>query len=190
MGVVCLRVCWNGTQIPLRLASAFYEVNITPSAEYPFGQRGKYMVRAWQMLNSGPVTYGQESYRPADGMLLLDGDVAIDPWDLEVMVDAVREDNQVVHVAPMKLWPVSTRAESWVWAYGENEFRGIEPDGPVNLFTFGFTYLPKLLIHKCIYAGMEEWVYPDVDTNVCMTAMKAKIPVNVVYACQPKHCNY
>jgi hypothetical protein len=190
MGLVSIRTSWNGTQIPLGIADRFFSVNIMPSADFPFGERGRYMARAWQMLNSGPVTYGYVTAGNACGMLLLDGDVAIDPWDYDIMLDAIRDDPGYVHVAPLKLWPVSTRSDGWVWGHGFERFRNTQPDVEPNLFTFGFTYLPAVLIEKCIKAGMKNWVYPDVDTQVCMQAMKMELYVNIVEACQPKHMNY
>jgi hypothetical protein len=192
VSIISVRVCWNGEAVPLRLANRFYTVNIVPTADWPFGQRGKYMARAWEQLNAGPETYGHEPVS-ADGMLLLDGDVAIDPWDLQCMGEAISEEPKAVHVAPMKLWPISTRASDWVWGHGLDRFKQNEPDDDrdCNLFTFGFTYLPKALIKQCISRGMENWVYPDVDTEVCITAMLMKnLKVNIVYACTPKHLNF
>lgn len=193
MSVISVRFCWSGKKvIPMPVANRFYEVNIVPEPDFPFGRRGLWIARTWKQLNSSPMTYGQESYI-ADGMLCVDGDVALDPWDYDVMIDAIADDPESVHVAPIKLWPVSTRADSWVWAHGTDRFRSTQPDEDekIKLFTFGTTYLPKALIEKCINEGLAGWIYPDVDTMVCMTAMKMPgLRINIVYACQPKHMNY
>jgi hypothetical protein len=191
VSVICVRVSWDGQAMPLRIADKFYSVNIVPEPDFPFGRKGLWLTRAWQQLNENPKTYGQK-LAAADGMLILDGDVAIDPWDLEVMQNAIREDRESVHVAPAKIWPISTRASDWVWAHGLDRFTQSEPynDDDCNLFTFCFTYLPRALIQQCVQAGMENWVYPDVDTQVCIVAMKGRFRVNLVRACQPKHLNY
>jgi hypothetical protein len=174
--VICVRVCWNGTELPLRL-SRFHKLHVSPEAEHPFGRKGLALASAWNTL--APA---------ADGMLILDGDVAVDPYDVAVMMQAIDAQPLSVLVAPVKLWPASTHLKNWVWGHGINAYSQEDADEP-NLFTFSFTYLPRLLIEDCIRVGMASWTYPNVDKRVCARAQANKCTVRIV-ECFPTHVNY
>lgn len=125
------------------------------------------------------------------GMLLLDGDVAIDPFDFDVMLQAVGSEPHLVHTAPVRLWPVSTHVDNWVWGHGiEGKYRQVDRSYQLDVFTFCFTYLPRELIERCIFEEMETWCFPDVDRNVCKWAKHVGIKVNLVRQATPKHLNY
>ena len=144
-----------------------------------WGGRGLAMAGAWNQLGGG-----------CEGMLCLDGDVAIDPIDHDAMFDAIDVEPTAVHIAPVKLWPVSTHLDGWVWGHGVNSrFSAKDPSRP-DCFTFCYTYLPRRLIESCIKAGLEEWMYPGVDKHVSRVAREIGISIRVVRSCQPKHLNY
>jgi hypothetical protein len=182
---VRVRVCWNGTQIPFRLPQ-FHDVHVLPEPGFPFGRKGLALAGAWRQLNADIAT----------GMLVLDGDVAVDLIDLTAMVDAIRKEPEAVHVAPARLWKVSfAPARDWVWAHWAD---GEEPSQllareDIRRFSFCFTYLPRLLIERCIKAGMEKWTFPLVDRHVSLTAWESQRPafdVRIVDGCNPKHLHF
>jgi hypothetical protein len=177
--IVCIRVSWDRTAIPLRIRG-YHMMHVSPEPEHPFGRKGATLTGAWRQLST-PA---------AAGMLILDGDVAIDPLDHAAMLTAIHHDPAVVHVAPVRLWPVSTRADGWMWGHGNGRFSADEdPDDP-DVFTFCFTYLPKRLIEGCIKAGMPQWTYPNVDRRVQGQAQAMRIPARVVRGASPKHLNF
>jgi hypothetical protein len=176
--IVCIRVCWDRTEVPF-YADGFHVVRVSPETAWPLGRRGAALAGAWRQLATPQ----------AAGMLTLDGDVVIDPADYEAMFSALAADPAAVHVAPLRLWPVSTHADSWVWGHGRGVFSQEDTDDP-DLFTFGFTYLPRALIGACIKAGMTRWTYPNVDRKVCDQARTLGIPARVVRGASPKHLHY
>jgi len=122
-------------------------------------------------------------------MLVLDGDVVIDPVDHDAMFAAIDKEPDAVHVAPVKLWPVSTHLDGWVWGHGLEFFSAKDPSRP-DRFSFCYTYLPKRLLEACIKSGMDEWHYPGVDQKVSKVCRELGIPIRVARSCQPKHLNY
>lgn len=124
-------------------------------------------------------------------MLLLDGDVAIDPLDFDRMLRAIESNPLAVNTAPVILWPVSTHTEGWVWGHGRNgRYTAVDYSENLDVFTFCFTYLPRALIEYCIEDGMDTWKFPDVDRLVCEAARDTGVKVNLVRSVSPKHLNY
>jgi hypothetical protein len=124
------------------------------------------------------------------GMLILDGDVAVDPLDTSTMMRAIGANPDIVHTAPVRIWPVSTKRGHWVWAHSKGGKSQEDTDEP-NRFSFGFTYLPRALIESCIEAGLRSWTYPHVDLNMSKRAVELGMRITVVRdGCSPKHCNY
>jgi len=160
----------------------FYTLHIPRSEEYPFGRKGKMFVQAWKQLKGDADNN--------DGMLVLDGDVAIDPHDYKVMLEAIHNNPQMVHTAPVKIWPISTKRPDWVWGHATEEDRSQVNHPNPKYFSFCFTYLPKALIRKAIEKGWKDWNYPGADKPISELAYDMKIPVNVVNECRPKHMNY
>jgi hypothetical protein len=178
--MLCVRLDWNHTAIPLRIASRFYALEVNPEPEYPFGRKGLGLARTWQQL----------AEPGAAGMLLLDGDVAIDPHDFDHMLAAIDKRPGAVHTGLVRLWPVSTRLDRWVWGHGRDGYsRQLNP-GVLNTFSFCFTYLPRALIEHCIEQGMEEWRYPHVDVNTCKAARELGIQVHLAAEVRPVHLHY
>lgn len=180
--ILCIRMDWNHTAIPLPISNRFYTLQVNPEPEYPFGRRGLAYTRTWQQLQTPKIE---------KGMLLLDGDVAIDPLDHAHMLDAIHENSAIIHTAPVYLWPISTHVESWVWGFGKNNrYTQNEDDTDLDMFTFSYTYLPRKLIEESIEAGMAEWQYPRVDKNMWKLNKKLGIEVHVVWDADAKHLNY
>jgi hypothetical protein len=179
--IVNVRLDWNHTAIPLRIGAKFFTVEICPQPEYPFGRKGLALARIWEQVGSGR----------ADGMLILDGDVAIDPLDYGHMLDAIETRPDSVHTAPVMLWPVSTHLDVWVWGHGRaGRYSQEYTDDDLDMFTFCFTYLPGKLLETCLQDGLDSWVYPHVDANVCARAQQIGTPVHLVRDARPKHLNY
>jgi hypothetical protein len=180
--ITCIRLNWNHTAMPLRMASKFFTLDINPEPAHPFGRKGLALTGAWKQLTGPDVA----------GMLLLDGDVAIDPLDHEHMIQAIdKEPHDIVHIAPVLLWPTSTHHGTWVWGHGRNGRYSQEDTGEdLDTFSLCYTYLPRKLIEACIEHGLPAWTYPHVDRNVCTQARSLKMPVNLVRGANPKHLNY
>jgi hypothetical protein len=178
--ILCVRLNWNHTAIPLPIASRFYTLHVAPEPEYPFGRKGLGLARAWQQLAAPD----------AAGMLLLDGDVAIDPLDYDAMLAAVDKRPGIVHTGQVRLWPVSTRLDAWVWGHGRDGYSQRGGTAGLNTFTFCFTYLPRALVEHCIGQGMEEWQYPHVDKNTYEAARELGLAVSLVADAQGKHLHY
>jgi hypothetical protein len=176
--MVCVRVDWDRTAIPLRIPN-FHVIRLAPEAAYPFGRKGAALAGAWRQLSGGQT----------DGMLILDGDVAVDLLDVAAMRAAIHVEPSVVHTAPVRLWPASLHGPSWVWAHWDYD-PGQENIASPRRFSFCFTYLPRALIGACIKGGLEEWTFPHVDRLVSKQAEEGKVPVRVVPDCFPKHLHF
>lgn len=177
--LLCVRVDWDRTAPPLPLR--YHRLHVDPEPGHPFGRKGRQLAAAWRQL--ADPTF--------DGMLILDGDVMIDPADHQAMLDAIDARPGVVHTAPVRIWPASTKRPGWVWSHwaaaGASQI--IDYDD-VGWFSFCYTYLPAELITRCLRAGLARWRYPGVDMQVSEQARAAGIPVNIVPECWPKHLHW
>lgn len=180
--IVCVRMNWNHTAMALPIASKFFTLEVNPEPAHPFGRKGLALAGAWNQL-AGPNIAG---------MLILDGDVAIDPLDHQHMLKAIdAEPHNVVHTAPVLLWPASTHLNTWVWGHGPNSrYSQEDTDEGLDMFTFCYTYLPRRLMQSCLDNGLTEWAYPGVDKKFCNQARAINMPVRIVRDARPKHLNY
>lgn len=189
--VACVRVIWDRKAFdmpPVRyLDSAkvprvlrFHPLHVVPEVEYPAGRKGLALAGAWRYFG---IKGG------ADGLLILDGDVAIDPVMAEKMLNAIGREPGSVHTAPVRLWPVSTGRPDWVWAHWEKE-ASQEIDLNPRYFSFNFTWLPRKLIEGCLTDGLERWTFPNCDACVSAMARKMKMPVRVVTEIEPLHLHW
>jgi hypothetical protein len=177
--VVMVRLDWDRTAPPRICPRGFYACHVDPEPGHPFGRKGLQLAAAWDTL-AGPAVAG---------MVILDGDVAIDPQDLAAMLAAIELEPGAVHVAPVRLWPASTKQARWVWGHGRGGFSRDDPDDP-DTYGFSFTYLPRRLVEACIRAGLHEWAYPHVDARARQVSQRMGLAVRVVRAASPKHLNY
>jgi len=188
--IACVRIDWDRTAIPMPQRT-FYTLRIDPEPGFPFGRKGYSLAGAWAQLSAevpGMI-----------GMCVLDGDVAIDPEDIEAMLRAAANSPHSVWTAPVRLWPVSTKREkvagqrpgsmAWHWGHWRAEPSQVDEDDPV-WFSLCLTYLPRPLLEQCVRAGMRNWTYPGVDKRIAAQAQKLRIPVKIVRAARPVHLNY
>jgi hypothetical protein len=179
-----LRLIWDAHRVsfPLRISGVpMKELHVVPETAHPFGRKGMALAGAWQQLEEEDMT----------GLLILDGDVVIDPWDYHMMYQAIQEDPLAVHIAPVRLWPISKGdINGWAWGHcKDNNFTAqmtLDPD----FFAFNFTYIPRRVVEMAVKAGLARWQYPQVDRNMSKQARIAGVRMNVVTDCQPKHLHY
>lgn len=176
-----LQICWQGSRI--REIVGFHQVNIWPTNEYPFGRKGYTLAYCWEHMIEDHTK----------GMVILDGDVAVDPIDISFMQQSMVSDPNSIHIGPARIWPKSTNFSQWVWAHRKfgtvfKDWQTYRTD--VDTASFCFTYLPRTLIEKCIDQGLATWAYPNVDFNVFRVAREESIAFKVVDGCIPKHMNY
>jgi hypothetical protein len=177
---MAVNIIWNNRP-PVTPFLGFRELHVNPEPEFPFGRKGLVFVSAWAEL--GPPN-------DAVGMLILDGDVAIDPHDNRSMHKAIWHNPNAVHVSAVKLWPVSTLDKQWVWGHGRRgEFTQENVSNP-DMFSFSFTFLPAILMEALEPAGAADWTYPQVDLFTWELAQKLEIEVEVVKDCTPKHMHW
>jgi hypothetical protein len=184
MGLLFLRLIWDGHHIhfPLRLHGVnMKELHVAPETSAPFGRKGLALASAWTQLVEDDMS----------GLLILDGDVVIDPFDYHIMYTAIEKEPDAVHIAPVKLWPASkSDINGWAWGHCKNNhFTSVMTLDP-DFFAFNFTYVPRRVVELAIKAGLKNWQYPQVDRMMSRTARQAGVPMRVVEACQPKHLNY
>jgi hypothetical protein len=182
--ILKFRINWNHENHPQQAMRVFYTIHVDPSPEYPFGQKGKCIYNAWKGL-ADPT--GQPT---TDGVIILDADVMIDPDMMSKMETAVHNDPDWVHVAPVKIFPISTKFQTWCWAHWSDYKSQVLEYDNVKWFSFNFTYLPRAVITKAIETGLKDWRYPVVDKNMAIAANKIGVKVNVLKDVYPVHLNY
>lgn len=181
MQLVFVRVNWNGTAIRFNMpGTRWFDLAIGPEPGYPFGRKGLALDAAWLQLANAKCC----------GMVVLDGDIAIDPIDYAAMVAAVDLEPAAVHAAPVRLWPASTQRESWVWGHWCGDGPSQDYCSAPDRFTFGFTFLPRVLLERARAAGLRKWTFPGVDLKMAQVAKHNGIPVRMVPDCHPKHLHY
>lgn len=181
--ILFVRVVWDRQAYPLppMAGTRIHTLNVGPEgATHPFGRKGLALQQAWQHLSVAAQT----------GLLILDGDVVIDPWDVVQMLAAIELEPEAVHVAPAKNWPASTGLPTWVWAHYKNFEASHELITDPDFFSFNFTYLPRALVEASIKAGLRGWVFPRVDAQVSKIARQQGFKIRVVEDCQPKHMHF
>lgn len=190
VNLICVKVAWRG-QTVASLEQPFHLIEVNPEPAHPKGRKGLVLASAWrQMANDKDV-----------GMLIVDGDVVIEPTDLSTMIGHVLSDVRAVWTAPTRLWPRSTHLPSWVWGHRREPLPDASPEDTMRLwqtdvddpdwFTFCFTFLPRRLVEAAVADGLKDWHYPYVDLNMHRLAKRVGVPVRVVRGdCNPKHVNF
>ena len=185
MSVICIRLDWDRTAVPLprTLGGRWHAVHVAPEPGWPAGRRGLALASAWEQYRAPGAT----------GLLMLDGDVVIDPVDYREMQQSIASRPEWVWVAPIRLWPASTGLDGWVWGHWaggpQNRSQQLTYDG-IKWWGLGFTYLPRALITGAMDAGLRKWVFPHVDTKLNQQAQAMGTEVGIVPTCEPKHLNY
>lgn len=194
INLICIKVLWEGSGEKRKVASLnapFHDVLIRQEPEHPKGRKGLTISRAWEQMH-GPDD---------SGLLILDGDVAIDPVCLNTMVQHIASDREAVWTAPVKLWPKSTHLPSWVWGHRKPpppdmkqediiRYWQMDVDDP-RWWTFNFVYIPRSLVKAAQEHGLETWHYPNVDKNFHELATELNYRVRVVRGdCHPVHINF
>lgn len=177
---LALRIIWNH-QIPVTSGLGYRNLHVDPEPGYPFGRKGLQLMTAWETIG----VPGKHL-----GMLILDGDVAIDPHDNRSMHAHIWDDPYSIWVAPARIWPVSHLRDGWLWGHGKDgRFTQEDVDEP-DMFSFCFTYLPSELLAAMQETDAHEWCYPEVDHMTWLLAQRKGIRVRVARNCSPKHMHY
>lgn len=179
--IVFIRLNWDRTGAPFRMPGArWFDCHYGPEPGAPFGRKGAAIADAWQQL----------APRQAAGLLVMDTDIAIDPYDYAAMLAAVDARPRLVHVGPVRLWPASLGGTSWAWGHWAGDGGPTQQwtDAP-DRWTFGFTYLPRALLEAAA-PQMREWRYPGVDMKLSTVAKQRRIKSVIVPDCFPKHMHY
>lgn len=158
----------------------FHHLHVMPEAAFPVGRKGLVLHGAWMAL-------GRKAQ--ADGMLIVDGDVAIDPVMAVAMLNAIHSDPEAVWTAPVKIWPESTHRDDWVWSHWEKD-ASQEKDEIASYFSFCFTYLPASLMEACVKGGLQKWTFPNVDACVAKEARKLGLKARMVDGIEPVHLHW
>jgi hypothetical protein len=179
----CVRLDWDRTAIALPALAHFRTVHIGPEPGHPFGRKGAMLAGAWTQL----ADHG------TDGMLILDGDVGVDPLDITAMRAAIARAPHQVWTAPVKLWSSTSGTAAlpsgnpdWTWSHRTGAYSKVSVPDP-EFFSFCFTYLPRAVVEV---PGLRTWTFPRVDLECSRAARKMRIPVGVVEHCWPKHLHY
>ena len=179
--IIMVRVNWDNSALNIPTPGKFHNLHVNPSVDYPFGEKGRAIAGAWKQLNAD---------NKMDGMLILDGDVVIEPTDLVNMLQAIHHHDKMVVVAPTRIWPKSTKRKDWSWAHWSKEPNQTLETKNIRWFSFNFTYLPKKVIEQAMQDGLATWMYPRCDMRMSDAAFNAGVPVFVAEAVQPKHLNF
>lgn len=181
MRVVWVRVVWDRQALPFKPPGVrFFDIHVGPETAHPVGRKGLALAGAWRQLETKQCT----------GMVVMDSDVAADPFDVAAMLETCGRHPDMVWTAPVKLWPASTQRTSWVWGHWDAAGPSQRPCAEPIFFSFGMTYLPRKVIDQAITMGLESWTFPNVDGKMSRAARAAGVPVRVVDGCQPKHLHY
>lgn len=190
--VTCVRIIWDREPFwPMPVirytadgrsyAVKFSPVHFGPETGWPAGRKGAAIAGAWRQLGAGA---------DADGMLLLDADVAVDPQMVIDMMTAIGSDPESVWTAPVRIWPVSTLRDGWVWSHWD-QAASQQVDEVANWFSFCFTYVPRALIEHCLKGSrLQSWTYPKVDASMARAARDMGIKGRVVPDCFPVHLHW
>jgi len=186
--IICVRLDWDRTavRLPAGLPGRWHTLHYGPEPGHPHGRRGLAVGSAWKRLTTAPA-------HDAAGLLMMDGDVVIDPVDYQEMQESIASRPVWVWVAPIRLWPASTGLDDWVWGHWpggpQNRSQRLQYDD-IAWWGLGMTYLPRRLIARCLRDGLRNWEYPNVDSCINQRAQALGLDVGVVATCEPKHLNY
>lgn len=170
----------------VHLPPQIHPLLIKPSLSHPHGNKGMVMRQAW-------LTYRTHS----PGIVFVDGDVGIDPWDIRAMNSAIRSDPTTVWTGVAWLWPGNPVTEQpklshRAWRGADAQWGAQNSDGTIDYWSFNTTYIPNGLFERV--ERTHRWrdlVFPWADTRLSEIAQEPpRIPAYVVPTCRPKHLNW
>jgi hypothetical protein len=176
-----VRFNWDHTALPYDPSApdaTFKDIHLQPTPSFPVGRKGLALISYWEQM---------QRMRPYLGMLIMDGDVAVDPLDIHIMRIYISESPEAVITAPIRLWYEG----EWFWSHrgAANMLNDMDPD-EIHFFSFGFTYLPKSLMEAASDAGIHAESYPYVDEFVSKLAVKMGLEIKLAEGCTPKHMHF
>lgn len=159
---------------------------LRPSLGYPHGNKGAVLRQAW--------LHYRGDY---PGIVFIDGDAAVDPWDIRTMNRAVLRRPTDVLTGHAWLWPFSLKTGNPVAAHrtwrGQDAVWGATHlDGQIDYFSFNCTYIPNRLCERVERENRwHQLVFPWADTRLSEIAQQApRIPMWYVPEVRVKHLNY
>lgn len=160
-----------------------YLLDVHPRPGFPYGLKGRDFSALWRDLPEA---------RPA-GLLLLDPDVAADPDDLAAMTAAVLEAPQLLHTGAVKLWPVSTGLDDWIWSHRGGTLgwpaATQQEDVPIAYVATDMLWAPARLLDLVAEAG-SDWTVFQFDVGLSEIALAHGIEARLVPGCRPKHLHF
>lgn len=170
----------------VHLPAQIHPLKIVPTPGFPHGNKGAVLHYAWlRWRNVSP------------GIVFVDGDVAIDPWDIKAMNAAIRSNPDAIWTAPAWLWPANPIKDAPMlshraWVKEDAQWGAVNADGTIDYFSFNTTYIPNRLFARV--EREKKWgalVFPWADTRLSQMATESpRIPAYVVKDCHPKHINW
>lgn len=162
---------------------ADYVLASKPEPGFPHGRKAILMSDLWRRLRPHGLA----------GVLWVDPDVAADPDDLAAMAQAVRAHPTWIHTAVLKLWPISTGRDDWIWSHrgGTLGFPAATQDEtvPVSYIAMGFVWTPAQLLDAA-FPRYQDWEYHQIDVGLSELAQVLGIPMAIVPGCRPKHLHF
>ena len=166
-------------------AHLIHPLVLRPSPGYPHGNKGAAMRSVWLRYRT---------HHP--GIVFIDGDVAVDPWDIREMNRAVLRYPEDVLTGHAWLWPASLRTGEPVpshrtWQGQDAVWGTTRPDGTCDYFSFNCTYIPNRLFQRV--EDQQAWgrlIFPWADTRLSeIAAQSPRIPIHYVPQVRAKHLN-
>lgn len=174
-----LRMNWE-QKSPLPNPGQFRDIVLHGTPEWPTGQKGLAIGRAWSVL--------AKDY--TEGLIILDGDVAADPYQIALFGDYITSDPAAVWTAVVKLWAKSTHRATFMYGHGRDGYSRERDVKDPNTFTFCLTYMPGNLVELCLKAGLLNKVYPGVDMFCAEVAQQNEIKVKIAEQVEPVHLHW
>lgn len=163
-----------------------HRIVLRPTRGHPHGNKGRAMRDLWiKVRHQHP------------GIVFVDADSAVDPWDIRVMDRAVLRNPLDVYTGHAWLWPESLQRgqpvpSHRIWQSGAAVWGRTHADGQVDFFSFNVTYIPNRLFDRVEREGKwPQLVFPWADTRLSEIAQEPpRIPMYYLPDVQAKHVNW
>lgn len=181
MKLIVVQTEWNDFRV--KGIHADYVLRVRPETGHPHGRKAMGMSVLWGQLRAATLP----------GLLWADPDVAADLDDLAAMRAAVAMRPSDVHTAMVKLWPISTGLDDWIWSHrgGTLGFPAATQDEsvPVSYFAMGLVWTPARLLDLA-FPRFRGWAFHEIDVGLSEICMTSGIPRHAVAGCRPKHLHF